>query len=62
MQAAMIEAGLPEWLAEDLVQLNEIFGTGRAAAVSTTVQDITGRPARTFGQFARDNAAAFRGE
>lgn len=28
--------------------------------VTTTVQDITGRPARTFAEWARDHAAAFR--
>lgn len=28
--------------------------------VTTIVQDITGVPARTFGQWAADNAAAFR--
>lgn len=59
MQAGMVAAGLPEWLAQDLVALNEMFGAGRAAHVSTAVPDITGRAARPFTQFARDYADAF---
>ncbi|MEV4621065.1 hypothetical protein AB0J74_20445 [Asanoa sp. NPDC049573] len=33
---------------------------GTPAQVSTTVEDVTGRPARTFAQWAVDHADDFR--
>ncbi|HEV2861757.1 MAG TPA: SDR family oxidoreductase [Pyrinomonadaceae bacterium] len=51
--------GLPDWLLDALERLNELFASGRAAAVSEDVPRVTGRPARTFDEFARDHVAAF---
>lgn len=59
MRSALIRDGVPEWLAADLVHLNEIFGAGRATTVSNAIAEITGRAARTFKQFAVDYADAF---
>lgn len=59
MQASLIQGGMPEWLAADLVRWNEEFGAGHAATVSHAVSEITGRPARSFDQFALDYADAF---
>jgi uncharacterized protein YbjT (DUF2867 family) len=53
--------GLPDWLLDALERLNELFASGRAAAVSEDVERVTGRPARTFDEFARDHAAVFKG-
>ncbi len=53
-------AGLPDWVAERLVIL---FGLLRSGVMSTTtdlVRVLTGREARSVGQWARDHAAAFR--
>lgn len=33
---------------------------GIPAYVTTTIQDVTGKPARTFAQWVTDNAAVFR--
>jgi uncharacterized protein YbjT (DUF2867 family) len=35
---------------------------GKTMAISSVVADLTGRPPRTFTEFARDHAAVFRGE
>jgi uncharacterized protein YbjT (DUF2867 family) len=34
---------------------------GHTAEVTSTIRDVTGRPARTFADWAAENAAAFRG-
>ena len=53
--------GLPEWLVGALGLLNETFASGRAAAVTDAVREVTGREPGSFDQFARDHAEAFRG-
>ena len=53
--------GLPEWLLGPLGRLNRLYASSGAAAVTGDVQRVTGRPARTFDEFARDYAAAFKG-
>lgn len=55
----MLGAGLPEWLANDLVSLYAVFAAGHAASVSPAVRELTGAPGRTYEGFARDFAAAF---
>jgi uncharacterized protein YbjT (DUF2867 family) len=60
-KAAMAESGVPEWLATDLVTLQDLSKQGHLATVSDAVHEVTGRPARSFDSFARDHAAAFTG-
>ena len=55
----LVGAGIPEWLADDLVILNQIFAAGHGTAVSATVREVTGRPARGLAQFVEDHKAAF---
>ncbi|KWT62805.1 nucleoside-diphosphate sugar epimerase [Streptomyces albus subsp. albus] len=52
-------AGVPKEL---LLQLFRLFATavGTTAPVTDTVERVTGRPARTFEQWAEDHAADFR--
>jgi uncharacterized protein YbjT (DUF2867 family) len=54
--------GLPEWLVSALELLNELFASGDAAEVTEDVRRVGGKEPTTFGEFARDHAAAFRGE
>jgi uncharacterized protein YbjT (DUF2867 family) len=61
-RAGALAQGLPEWLAEALGLLNETFASGKWAVATEVVREVGGREPRTFGQFARDYAAAFRGE
>jgi uncharacterized protein YbjT (DUF2867 family) len=50
---------LPPWQVEGLLEDYEHYRRGEAAFVSPAVADITGRPPRDVGQFARDYAPAF---
>ncbi|MBB5074903.1 NAD(P)H-binding protein [Nonomuraea endophytica] len=64
----LTEAQLRERMAawgmdEETIEFAVMLGTNPPAAGSTilpTVQEVTGRPARTFAQWAQENAAAFR--
>ncbi|MBI5814750.1 MAG: hypothetical protein HZB29_03980 [Nitrospinae bacterium] len=58
----MTREGLPDWLADDLRKLYEIFSAGRGAKVSPCVEDITGRAPRDFERFLHDYAETFIGE
>ncbi|MEU1663476.1 NAD(P)H-binding protein [Streptomyces sparsogenes] len=57
-QEAMTNGGVPTEIAESLVRM---FGesVGRPAEISPETERITGRPGRTFAQWASEHAAAF---
>lgn len=57
--AASLDGVLPPWQVQGLVEDYAHYSRGEAAAVTTTVERVTGRPATTFTTFAHDNAAAF---
>jgi uncharacterized protein YbjT (DUF2867 family) len=57
--AAALDGVLPPWQVAGLGEDYAHYRRGEAEAVSTAVEDVTGRPPRTFAEFARDNAAAF---
>ncbi len=50
---------MPE-LAANAIMTVWAAGVGQAAQVSTLIPELTGKPARTFGQWAEDHAADFR--
>jgi uncharacterized protein YbjT (DUF2867 family) len=56
---AMIRAGVPEPVARQNAQAFSLTADGDAEWLSDDVPAILGRPARSFGQFAADHAAAF---
>lgn len=56
-----LAAGLPEWLADALGVLNEIFAAGKASVVTNVVREVGGKEPTTFAEFARDHAGAFGG-
>ena len=58
-KAGMLQAGLPAFLADALVEFDGITRAGYAAAVSPLVQQVTGRAPRSFREWARANARAF---
>jgi uncharacterized protein YbjT (DUF2867 family) len=55
---AMTGHGLPQPVAQTLLGLQE-RSVGRAAFVSSAVEQVTGRPALTFARWVADHAAAF---
>jgi uncharacterized protein YbjT (DUF2867 family) len=56
---AMIRAGVPAHIAEMNAQAFSLTAAGDAEWVTKDVPSLLGRPARSFGQFAADYAAAF---
>jgi uncharacterized protein YbjT (DUF2867 family) len=58
---SMVDMGLPEWIARGYAELSEGFAENFASSVTKNVPTLTGHPARSFEQFARDFAQAFGG-
>ncbi|OKI10124.1 nucleoside-diphosphate sugar epimerase [Streptomyces sp. CB02923] len=60
-EQAAEERATPSVSKETLLQLFRLFASsvGTTAPVTDTVQQVTGRPARTFEQWARDHAGDF---
>ena len=56
---AMLGAGMPEWQAQALLDLQEYYLQGNGGELSDDVQRITGHPPRNLDQFLTDNASAF---
>ncbi len=56
----MLDRGMPAWLADELVLLQENIARTMEPVVTRDVQKILGRPARKFDDFARDNADFFK--
>jgi len=52
--------GAPAWLIEDLLGMQAFTAQGKGATVTHDFEQVTGHPARTFDDFARDHADAFR--
>ena len=59
--AALLDAGLPPFVADQLVAVFGALRDGAQGETTNTVQSITGRPARPFAIFSRNYASAFRG-
>ena len=59
MRDALLDAGMPLWQADGLVEDYAHYRRGEASAVAPGVRDATGEPPRAFSAFARDYAPAF---
>jgi uncharacterized protein YbjT (DUF2867 family) len=57
---AMVGAGRPEWVAAVNVEYGTAFAGGWGDFTTKDFPDVMGRQARSFGDFARDNAAHLR--
>jgi uncharacterized protein YbjT (DUF2867 family) len=58
--AERLRGVLPSWQVGGLLEDYAHYRRGEAAAVYPTVAEVTGRPPRDIGQFARDYANAFK--
>jgi uncharacterized protein YbjT (DUF2867 family) len=56
---SMVGMGFPEWIAKGYGELMEGFSEGFANSTTDNVATLTGHPARSFEQFARDFAQVF---
>ena len=59
-RAALKETGMDDWLINTIVGLYALYRTGGASQVSSAVEEVTGRKATAFVEFAKDHADAFR--
>jgi uncharacterized protein YbjT (DUF2867 family) len=58
----ILEAGLPDFVADQLVRIYQQLRQGSAGQVTDAVEALTGRPPRGFAAFARDHAQLFEPE
>jgi len=56
---AALRGAVPDWQVDGLMEDYAHYARGEAAAVSPTVPELTGRPARGIDEFAREYAGAF---
>lgn len=56
---AMVGAGMPDFVAEQLVKVFGQLRQGVAERTTDTVESLTGRAPRDFAEFARDHARLF---
>jgi uncharacterized protein YbjT (DUF2867 family) len=56
---AMVQAGLPEFAARQVVSVFAAARRGALEHVTTTVESLTGRPARRLASFVSDHAQLF---
>jgi uncharacterized protein YbjT (DUF2867 family) len=61
MRDQLLASGMPAWHVDVQVDFSTALETGQASAVTSTVEDVTGRPARTLEQFIREHLALFTG-
>jgi uncharacterized protein YbjT (DUF2867 family) len=59
LKEALLSAGVPEWNADALLDLQQLYREGKAATVTRDVEQILGRQPISFAQFFRDHKSAF---
>jgi uncharacterized protein YbjT (DUF2867 family) len=57
---ALLAAGVDEWSADALIDLQRLYREGKAASVTRDVEQVLGRRPLAFEQFSRDYASAFQ--
>jgi uncharacterized protein YbjT (DUF2867 family) len=60
MMGALLSIGLPHWQVDGLIEDYAHYRRGEASSIASGVQDATGTTPRSFDNFARDYAPAFR--
>jgi uncharacterized protein YbjT (DUF2867 family) len=60
-KAGLVQLGLPEWYADDLVKLNLYNASPEGAMVTTVVQEVAKKEPISFAQFANKYAHVFKG-
>jgi hypothetical protein len=61
-RARRIREGLPPAVIESALAISAYQrAVGKTVTITTAVADLTGRPPRTFAEFAHEHAAVFRG-
>jgi len=60
MKLALLAAGMSEWNANALLDLNDLYRSGGASAVTSDVEQILRREPTTFEQFAQNYSSSLR--
>jgi uncharacterized protein YbjT (DUF2867 family) len=59
-RSAMSGMGAPGWMVDAMMELNAVDKAGYAAGTTKDAETVLGRKPRTFDEFARDNASAWK--
>ena len=59
-QKSMRDMGMPEMVIDVMSSLNQVIAAGYVAELTDTVRQITGRPPKTFEEFAQENIDAWK--
>ena len=59
LAAGMAQAGVPEWLAQDIAALQTVYAGGSADTVTDDLRTLTGRDPRPLREFAREHRDRF---
>ena len=59
LKEALLSAGVPEWNADALLDLQRLYREGKATTVTRDVEQILGQKPISFAQFFRDYRSAF---
>ena len=60
VRAGMEKMGAPAWLIDATLTMLAVVKDGKTAGISNAVRELTGHAPRSYAQFARDNAAAWK--
>ena len=60
MRQAMTGAGVPDWQATALLELEEYYQSGKGAASDESLRQLLGRPPRTLDGYLTESASQFR--
>ena len=56
----MLDSGMPEWLANDITGLNQVFAAGKGSDLSPDVEKVTGRKPYSIENFVNDFTYIFK--
>jgi uncharacterized protein YbjT (DUF2867 family) len=59
-RGAMLGLGMPAWMVDAMLELHAVDKAGYAAVVTDDVTKLTGTPARSFADFAKEHAASWK--
>ncbi len=59
MRDRLVASGMPAWHVDVQVDFSTALSAGHASTVTSTVEAVTGRPARTLEQFIQEHLALF---
>lgn len=62
LRQALLTAGVPEWNADALIDLQRLYREGKASAITEDMRGILGREPRTLRQFLREYCEEFEAE